>query len=137
MWTTHDLKTTFKLTKLFKELNAKYFHNRLGVCTFEALPDPATDVPAAACIRPYKRRTCGYTAKIKFNSRIPWTEKTIREVLIHELIHYYNHVKYRRAFFCPHGLRFQLMMWKINLLHKEHIRTYWHYGRLTFSDGRK
>ena len=137
MWDTTTLKKTFKLTKLYRELNEKYFYNQLGDCTFEALPDPSPDVPAAACILSRKKRTGGYTAHIKFNSRIPWDQTTIRQVLIHELIHYYNTVKYGRSFIFPHGLRFHLVMWKINLLHREHVQTYWHGERLTRSDKKR
>ena len=136
MWDTTTLKKTFKLAKLYRELNEKYFKNMLGTCTFEALPDPSPDVPAAACIFSYRKSTGGYTARIKFNSRIDWTETTIRQVLIHELIHYYNTLKHERHFLFSHGLRFQLVMWKINLLHKEHIRTFWHGEKLTMSKKR-
>ena len=137
MWDTTTLKKTFKLTKLYRELNAKYFYNRLGTCTFEALPDPCPHVPVAATIYPHRRSTGGYTAHIKFNSQIHWNETTIRQVLIHELIHYYNTVKYEKAFIFPHGLRFKLVMWKINLQHGEHIRTFWHGEKLTLSSKQK
>lgn len=137
MWDTTTLKKTFKLARLYRELNEKYFYNRLGACTFEALPDPDPDVPVAASIRSHRRRTGGYTAHIKFNSRIPWNQTSIRQVLIHELIHYYNEVKYGGAFIFPHGLRFHLVMWKINLLHGEHVQAYWHGERLTLSSEKK
>lgn len=137
MWDTTTLKKTFKLARLYRELNEKYFYNRLGTCSFEAFPDPSPYVPAAACIHSRKRRTGGYTAHIKFNSRIPWDQTTIRQVLIHELIHYYNEVKYGRSFIFPHGLRFYLMMWKINLVHREHVQAYWHGERLTWSSEKK
>ena len=125
MFTTTTLKQTFRLTKLYRELNEQYFHNLLGSCTFEALPGPAPDAPTIACIRIHQKRTGGYTAHIKFNSRIPWNETTLRETLIHELIHYYNVVKHKRQFLIHHGLRFHLVMWRINLQHHEHIRVFW------------
>lgn len=137
IWNTTTLKKTFKLAKLYRELNENYFHNRLVTCTFEALPDPVPYVPVAATIRPRRRSDGGYTAHIKFNSRISWNEASIRQVLIHELIHYYNEVKYGRSFIFSHGLRFQLMKWKINLLYGEHIWTYWHGEKLTMSSEKK
>lgn len=136
MWTTTTLKKTFGLTKLYRELNGKYFGNSLGDCSIEAVPDPSSYIPAAAVITPRRKRTGGYTANIRFNSRIDWNEKNIRRILLHEMIHYYVYVKTGRGSFFPHGLRFIITMLRINLLHGEHIQVYWHEGKLTWSDGR-
>lgn len=135
MWNTHDLKTTFKLTKLFRELNGKYFSNMLGDCTFEAVPYP---FHTAACIRSRRKWTGGYTANIKFNSNIHWNAENIRQVLLHEMIHYYINVRLNRNAFFSHGIRFLLVMLRINLCHNEHIHVYWHGEKIPVPvDGRK
>ena len=136
MWDTTTLKKTFKLTKLFKEFNEKYFGNSLGECKFEAVPDPSTTCPAAATIRPRKKRTGGNTALIKFNSRIDWNDEDIRSVLLHEMIHYYIYVKIGPGILFPHGVPFIWEMLRINIRHNEHITRYWRKERLTWSDGR-
>ena len=124
MWNTTTLKKTFKLTKLFRELNEKYYKNRLGDCKIEAVPNPGNNKSAAAAIIYHKKWTGGNTATVYFNSRIDWDEKTIRQVLLHEMIHYYIFVVTGRKLFFSHGLHFVLVMLKINLLYNEHIHIF-------------
>lgn len=134
MWDTKTLKKTFNLNKLYQELNQKYFDGVLGECVFYVVPDPCSFMPAAATILPHKKRTGGYTADIKFNSRIDWNSKDVRRVLLHEMIHYYTYVKTGRCLAFPHGLRFIIKMIKINIMYNEHIRLYWYKEKLTWSN---
>ena len=136
MWNTTTFKKTFKVTKLYREMNEKYFGNLLEDYTLEVVPDPSSQTPAVAAITPYKKRTGTYAAKIRFNSRIDWNEKNVRETLLHELIHYYIYVKTGWGALFPHGPRFVITMLRINLLHREHVQVYWHEGKVTLSDGR-
>ena len=136
MWTTTTLKKTFKLSRLYRELNEGYFGGVLGDCSFEAVPDPCSFIPAVAAVSPHKKWTGGYAATIRFNSRIDWDEKDIRRVLLHEMIHYYIYVRTGRRLAFPHGLRFVVTMLKINIQHRERIRMYWHGGKLTWSEDR-
>ena len=126
MWNTTTLKKTFKLTKLYRELNGKYYNDLLGDCKFEVVLNPGDNPSAAAAIIYHKKWTGGNTATVYFNSRIDWNETTIRRVLIHELIHYYLFVVTGRRFFFSHGLSFVWVMLKINILYHEHITIYWH-----------
>ena len=126
MWNTTTLKKTFKLTKLYRELNGKYYGDLLGDCKFEVVLNPGDNPSAAAAIIYHKKWTGGNTATVYFNSRIDWNETTIRRVLIHELIHYYLFVVTGRRFFFSHGFSFIWVMLKINLLYHEHITVYWH-----------
>lgn len=126
MWNTTTLKKTFKLTKLYRELNEIYFSNRLGDCIFEVVPTPGNLKSAAAAIIYHKKWTGGNTATVYINSRIDWNGTTIRRVLIHEMIHYYIFVVTGRRPFFSHGLSFVWVMLKINLLYHEHITVYWH-----------
>ena len=126
MWNTTTLKKTFKLTKLYRELNGKYYNDLLGDCKFEVVLNPGDNPSAAAAIIYHKKWTGGNTATVYFNSRIDWNETTIRRVLIHELIHYYLFVVTGRRFFFSHGFSFIWVMLKINLLYHEHITVYWH-----------
>lgn len=125
MWNTTALKKTFKLTKLYRELNEKYFSNRLGDCKFEAVLNPGNRKSAAAAIVYHRKWTGGNTATVYFNSRIDWDEETIRRVLIHEIIHYYIFVATGKKPFFSHGLFYIWVMLWFNLLHHEHIRVYW------------
>ena len=104
MWNTTTLKKTFKLTKLYRELNGKYYKNLLGDCKFEAVLNPGDYKSAAAAIIYHKKRTGGNTATVYFNSRIDWNEETIRRVLIHEMIHYYLFVVTGRSLFLPRAI---------------------------------
>lgn len=126
MWNTTTLKKTFKLTKLYRELNEKYYKNCLGDCKFETDPTPGDYKWAAACIIYHRKWTGGNTATVYFNSRIDWNEKTIRQTLLHELIHYYIFVATGRRHFFSHGLSFIWVMLRINFLNHEHIRIFWH-----------
>lgn len=134
MWDIKTLKKEFKLNKLYQELNKKYFNNILGECTFKTAPDPNAIVPSVATIYTYIKRTGGITATIKFNSRIDWNEEDIRRVLLHEMIHYYIFIKFKRHLIFSHGLPFIWKMFKINVCYNEHIRMFWYKTKLTWSN---
>lgn len=137
MWNTTSLKKTFKLAKLFRELNGKYFRNKLGECKFEVSPDPCDNLTAAAAIEYRDKRNGNKAATIIFNSRIDWDEKSIRQVLLHELIHFYVFVKIGHCPCFQHGLPFIFKMITINILHNEHIHMCWPGEKITWSDERK
>ena len=134
MLKTKELKKEFKLNTLYKELNNKYFQNKLGECKFEVSPDPCDYIPAVAAIKYRDKRNGEKAATIIFNSRVDWDKEAIRNVLLHELIHF--HV-FRKLGFCPcfqHGLLFIVKMLTLNILHHEHVRLYWYGEKITWSN---
>lgn len=119
------MKRTFKLAKLYKELNEKYFGGILGDVKFEGNPRLWDTFAAVATIYTYKNLCGEKVATIKFDTKYDWDEKDIRRVLLHEMIHYYIFVKLGRRLIFPHGLPFIWIMLRINRKYDEHIKLYW------------
>lgn len=136
MWNIKKIKKSFDIVSLYNEFNTKYFGNKLGECKFEDSADPCDYIPAVAAIEYRNKRNGTKGATIRFNSRIDWDEYSIRQVLLHELIHFYV---FTRLGFCPcfqHGLFFIINMLRINIMHNEHVRMFWHGGKITWSRDR-
>ena len=72
----------------FEEYNSKYFDGKLGECTFSLFSKNFR------CLGAYQHKESkGGKPKdiIWMGTYIKWTEDLFKEVLIHEMIHMYNH----------------------------------------------
>lgn len=106
MWTKEKLLTTFSIRKLYKEYNTKYFKGKLGDCNFDVYTQGKNDFFSYAYSNAHKKRNGGYTANINFNAICEWDEKSIRDTLLHEMIHYYHFILFGRVLIFPHGIPF-------------------------------
>ena len=125
MWDIKTLKKTFHLTSLYQELNKKYFGGILGDVKFEVDSHFCVFASSVATIFTYKKPGGENMAIIKFNTSFDWNEQNMRQILLHEMIHYYIFVKFGRRLLFSHGLPFIWIMMKINRKYGENIKLYW------------
>jgi hypothetical protein len=95
------------LSEHFQIYNEQIFENKLIVPVFTIYTSRYGPV---AMFRINKKNN---KPTIKINNSIDWTEKTLVEILIHEMIHQYvvTILKYNGIF--SHGWKFLKLRWKI------------------------
>lgn len=109
------MEITKKLLKeLFKKYNSLYFDNVLPICEFHYLKLDS--------IGTYTNG--GKTGKIWITNDVDWTDETLRDVLVHEMIHHYVKSVYGKNeyIFFRHGFRFRKKMKEINKKYKLNIK---------------
>ena len=91
---------------LYKEYNKLYFNGVLSLCDCHYIKIHALGL--------YTNQNG--KGKIWINNHVDWTEETLRQVLVHEMIHHYVRTidgKNEYIFF-GHGIRFRKQMRRIN-----------------------
>ena len=124
MWDIKTLKKTFNLNKLFKEYNAKYFKGKLGDVVFDVYVVGEGEIFSYALENTRKKRNGGYSANIKFNAMCEWNDKSIRETLLHEMIHYYQFVLFGRSPIFGHGISFTVTQLRLLLCYGVYVPRY-------------
>lgn len=80
--------TKEELKALFDECNQMYFWGKLGKCSFFYFPKTTL-----GCLGKYQDRQDSKgrpNDQIWFGQIVHWTEKELRRVMIHEMVHMYN-----------------------------------------------
>ena len=80
--------TKEELKALFDECNRMYFWGKLGKCSFFYFPKTTL-----GCLGKYQDRQDSKgrpNDQIWFGQIVYWTEKELRRVMIHEMVHMYN-----------------------------------------------
>ena len=112
-----NMEITKKLLKeLFKKYNSLYFDNVLPICEFHYLKLDS--------IGTYTNG--GKTGKIWITNDVDWTDETLRDVLVHEMIHHYIDTVEKKKFdgLFGHGFFFRRKMNKINKKFGLNIKTF-------------
>jgi hypothetical protein len=94
------MKLTNKgLEKKFIEYNNLYFNGRLGKCTLKT----------TYCKDRYGQCLIGKTNSIKITNQVNWTDESLRDCLLHEMIHLYifSILGINRDGFFNHGRHFR------------------------------
>ncbi len=109
--TTNDLKV------LFDEYNNKYFGGRLPRCPllkFTRRHD-VSDTWAHFTVYGVDK----YSIEMNLNNNLMWTISSLRNLLVHEMIHYSNQLDYGFCGAVHHLPPFITSAWWMNLRHKE------------------
>ncbi|MDN0049462.1 SprT-like domain-containing protein [Bacteroides gallinaceum] len=99
--TKNDLK------KRFAEYNDLYFQNKLKMPLFKFI---MAKKPYGSCHVDKKR------CEIWISKYVKWTDETLKNVLIHEMIHQYVYEVLHGCKYTlfPHGIRFYYVRWRLN-----------------------
>ena len=82
------MELTKELIKIrFDEYNRLYFNGKLGKCTFGFITSYNEGVGEFSSKQDDKGKKYGC---IRMSKLVAWNEETLREVLLHEMIHMYN-----------------------------------------------
>ena len=107
-----DMEVNKAITKaLYKEYNKLYFNGILPPCDCHYIK---LDVFGRYTHQKDKDGKC--KGKIWITNDVDWTEETLREVLVHEMIHHYvKAIEGKNEYlFFRHGFRFRRMMRRLN-----------------------
>lgn len=96
-----------ELQRRFEEYNRFYFNEKLNTPRFKFI---MAKKPYGSCHVDKMR------CEIWISKYIKWTDETLKNVLIHEMIHQYV---YEVLYGCkytlfPHGIRFHYVRWRLN-----------------------
>lgn len=105
MTVTKDIEVTKQeIASRFARYNQMYFGGRLGRCRFSY--QPCFYLGMYQYFPEAKGRP---RSKITINSKVCWTDETLRTVIVHEMVHMYTrtvlNVRYDGVF--NHGIRFK------------------------------
>ena len=94
------------IKELYKEYNALYFNGVLSLCDCHYIKLDALG----------RYTNQNGKGKIWITNDVDWTEETLREVLVHEMIHHYvKTIEGKNEYlFFRHGFRFRRQMKRIN-----------------------
>lgn len=124
MWDIKTLKREFKLNKLYKEYNIKYFKGKLDDVVFNVYTQEKNDIPSIAYENAHKKRNGDYSANISFNAECNWNGENICKTLLHEMIHYYHYVLLGRGTILEHGILFRLTQLRLLICHGIYVPIY-------------
>lgn len=81
--------TKVVLREKFNEYNKEYFNGKLGKCVFSMLPSNMTYFGMFTTKRDKNGKEYGW---IRLGKRVKWDEELMKGVLLHEMVHMYNHL---------------------------------------------
>lgn len=107
------MKITKKTLKdKFIEYNKLYFNNKLPMCNFKAVKYWHA---LGTFYRKDKSGKCSIYIRSEMFNNVEWSEKTLRSILVHEMIHYYViYILGIKTRLSPHNILFRIVKNKLN-----------------------